>query len=214
MNSAVPKQFLLLQNKPVLYHTLAAFKKADPTIDIILVLPRDQVDYWQQLCQSYPEILQNTPHRIIAGGETRFHSSKNAIDSIEKSDETWVAIHDGVRPLIEPQTILKAFHYAAECGNSVVAVSSKDSIRIWDESSTSYKSVLRDDVKIIQTPQIFSIKSLKKAFNQPYSPGFTDDASVVEANGEVIHLIDGDYTNLKITTPEDLLVAENILQPK
>lgn len=214
MNSAVAKQFLLLQNKPILFHTLAAFKKADPSIELIVVLPKNQIDYWHELCKKFPEILDSAPHRIVEGGETRFHSSKNAIESIQTSEDALVAIHDGVRPLIEPHTINKAFECANELGNCVVAVSSKDSIRIWNETQKVFKSVLRDEVKIIQTPQIFSLKTLKKAFNQDYSPGFTDDASVVEAFGEIIHLTEGEYTNIKITTPEDLWVAENIRQPK
>lgn len=214
MNSAVAKQFLLLQNKPILFHTLAAFKKADPSIELIVVLPKNQIDYWHELCKKFPEILDSAPHRIVEGGETRFHSSKNAIESIQTSEEALVAIHDGVRPLIEPHTIIKAFECANELGNCVVAVSSKDSIRIWNETQKVFKSVLRDEVKIIQTPQIFSLKTLKKAFNQDYSPGFTDDASVVEAFGEIIHLTEGEYANIKITTPEDLWVAENIRQPK
>lgn len=214
MNSAVAKQFLLLQNKPILFHTLSAFKKADPSIELIVVLPKSQIDYWHQLTEQYPEIQEFTPHRIVEGGETRFHSSKNAIQSIQAEEDAWVAIHDGVRPLIEPQTINRAFACAKDLGNCVVAVSSKDSIRVWNESKKAFESVLREDVKIIQTPQIFTLNTLKKAFNQDYSPGFTDDASVVEAYGEVIHLTEGEYTNIKITTPEDLWVAENIRQPK
>lgn len=215
MNSAVAKQFLLLQNKPILFHSLRAFKLADPNIELIVVLPTNQFEYWQSLCVKFPEITLETPHKIIAGGETRFHSSKNAIDSIVHQDNCLVAIHDGVRPLIEPHTITKAFDLASELGNCVVSVSSKDSIRLWDAQAQEYKSVLRDEVKIIQTPQVFSISSLKKAFSQAYSPLFTDDASVMEANGEKVHLIEGAYTNIKITTPEDLLVAESILlQPQ
>ena len=214
MNSAVAKQFLLLQNKPILFHTLSAFKKAVPSIELIVVLPSNQMAYWKELCEKFPEILELTPHRIVSGGETRFHSSKNAIESINTVEDALVAIHDGVRPLIEPHTINNAFECANNLGNCVVAVSSKDSIRIWDKLNKTFKSVLRDDVKIIQTPQIFKLITLKKAFNQDYSTGFTDDASVVEAYGEVIHLTEGEYTNLKITTPEDLLVAENIIRPK
>ena len=214
MNSAVAKQFLLIQNKPILFHTLLAFKKSDPAIELVVVLPQHQLDYWSQLCVEFPEILELTPHRIVAGGETRFHSSKNAIDSIQEDADVFVAIHDGVRPLIEPATIHQAFDKANQLGNCVVAVSSKDSIRIWDDASKVYKSVRRDHVKIIQTPQIFLLSTLKKAFNQAYSSEFTDDASVVECFGETIHLIEGEYTNLKITTPEDLLVAEKIVEPK
>ena len=214
MNSAVAKQFLLLRNKPILFHTLLAFKAADPSTKLIVVLPANQIDYWQALCKQFPEIERETPHQVAIGGETRFHSSKNGITTLDEKEECLVAIHDGVRPLIEPETINKAFSHAQKAGNCVVAVSSKDSIRFWDSVSKCFKSVLRDEVKIIQTPQIFALSSLKKAFNQDFSPLFTDDASVIEATGETIHLIEGNYTNIKITTPEDLLVAESILQPK
>jgi 2-C-methyl-D-erythritol 4-phosphate cytidylyltransferase len=215
MNSAVAKQFLLLQNKPILYHTLLAFKAADENTALIVVLPEDQIAYWKSLCDQYPEILLKTPHQIVIGGETRFHSSKNGIAAIDSNQSCLVAIHDGVRPLIQPSTITKAYDMAADKGNCVVSVSSKDSIRLWNSTAKAYKSVLRDDVKIIQTPQIFELNSLKEAFSQTYSPLFTDDASVMEAHGATIHLVEGDYTNLKITTPEDLLVAESILaQPK
>lgn len=212
MNSAVAKQFLLLQNKPILFHTLRAFKLADPNTELIVVLPSNQIDYWEKLCAQYPEINLETPHQIIPGGETRFHSSKNGIGTIQSDQACLVAIHDGVRPLILPHTINKAFEVAEAKGNCVVSVSSKDSIRIWEANSKTFKSVLRDDVKIIQTPQIFELNSLKKAFNQTYSPHFTDDASVMEAHGASIHLVEGEYTNIKITTPEDLLVAESILE--
>lgn len=212
MNSAVAKQFLLLQNKPILFHALQAFKAADPNTELIVVLPADQIDYWKSLCEKFPEIEIETPHQIIQGGETRFHSSKNGISAIQTDQDCLVAIHDGVRPLIQPNTINKAFAMAEVKGNSVVSVSSKDSIRLWNANSQSYKSVLRDDIKIIQTPQIFKSNALKDAFNQAYSPLFTDDASVMEATGATIHLVEGEYTNLKITTPEDLLVAESILE--
>lgn len=212
MNSAIAKQFLLLQNKPILFHTLRAFKVADPETELIVVLPTNQIDYWKTLCLRYPEINHETPHQIITGGETRFHSSKQGIDYIESQDNCWVAIHDGVRPLINPRTINKAFESAFSFGNCVLAVSSKDSIRIWDHTENVFKSVNRDEVKVIQTPQIFELKSLKKAFNQAYSSFFTDDASVIESTGVFIHLLEGEYTNLKITTPEDLIIAESILK--
>lgn len=215
MNNAVAKQFLLLQNKPILFHTLLAFKAADANTALIVVLPADQVAYWKSLCEKYPEIMLETPHQIVFGGETRFHSSKNGLAAIDSSQPCLVAIHDGVRPLIQPNTINKAYDVAADKGNCVVSVSSKDSIRLWDSTAKAFKSVLRDDVKIIQTPQVFELNSLQDAFNQAYSPLFTDDASVMEANGSIIHLVEGEYTNIKITTPEDLLVAESILaQPK
>jgi 2-C-methyl-D-erythritol 4-phosphate cytidylyltransferase len=208
MNMSIPKQFLLLQNKPILFHTLAVFKKAIPDIELILVLPENQSDYWEKLGNEFPEIHTQTPHRLVAGGETRFHSSLHGIQAINEQTNCLVAIHDGVRPLIDQQTIQRAFSEAEIHGNAVVAVPSKDSVRLWDETQNAYVAVNRTDVRIIQTPQIFSLDSLKKAFANGYSPHFTDDASVIEHAGERIHLVEGNYANLKITTPEDLALAE------
>ena len=208
MNSSVPKQFLLLQNKPILLHTLAAFKAAIPDIELILVLPKDQFDHWAALGKEYPEIHTQTPHKLIAGGETRFHSSLAGIQAIEEQATCLVAIHDGVRPLIAHQTIQHAFKEAEIHGNAVVAVPSKDSVRMWDVDQNTFKAVNRTDVRMIQTPQIFTLDSLKRAFSKGYSPHFTDDASVIEEAGEAIHIVEGTYANLKITTPEDLALAE------
>jgi 2-C-methyl-D-erythritol 4-phosphate cytidylyltransferase len=208
MNSSVPKQFLLLQNKPILLHTLAAFKAAIPDIELILVLPKDQFAHWASLGKEYPEIHTQTPHKLIAGGETRFHSSLAGIQAIEEQATCLVAIHDGVRPLIAHQTIQHAFKEAEIHGNAVVAVPSKDSVRMWDVDQNTFKAVNRTDVRMIQTPQIFTLDSLKKAFSKGYSPHFTDDASVIEEAGEAIHIVEGTYANLKITTPEDLALAE------
>jgi 2-C-methyl-D-erythritol 4-phosphate cytidylyltransferase len=208
MNSSVPKQFLLLQNKPILLHTLAAFKAAIPDIELILILPKDQFAHWASLGKEYPEIHTQTPHKLIAGGETRFHSSLAGIQAIEEQATCLVAIHDGVRPLIAHQTIQQAFKEAEIHGNAVVAVPSKDSVRMWDVDQNTFKAVNRTDVRMIQTPQIFTLDSLKRAFSKGYSPHFTDDASVIEEAGEAIHIVEGTYANLKITTPEDLALAE------
>lgn len=208
MNMSIPKQFLLLQNKPILFHTLAAFKEAIPEIELILVLPENQFDHWEKLAIEFPEIHSQIPHRLVAGGETRFHSSLHGIQAINEQANCLVAIHDGVRPLIDQQTIQRAFSEAEIHGNAVVAVPSKDSVRLWNETQKAYVAVNRSDIRIIQTPQIFSLDSLKSAFAKGYSPHFTDDASVIEHAGEQIHLVEGQYANLKITTPEDLALAE------
>lgn len=208
MNMSIPKQFLLLQNKPILLHTLAAFKSAIPEIELILVLPENQFDYWAELSTQYPEISKQTPHKLISGGETRFHSSLNGIQAIEEQEDCLVAIHDGVRPLIDRNTILNAFKEASIHGNAVVAIPSKDSIRLWNEQENAFLAVNRADIRVIQTPQVFKLSSLTNAFSKGYSPHFTDDASVVEHAGEKIHLVDGTYSNIKITTPEDLALAE------
>ena len=206
MQSAVPKQFLLLQGKPVLYHTLAAFNQADASTEIIVVLPSDQFDFWKSLISELPTI----PHRLVAGGNSRFQSSQNAIQTL--TEDGIVAIHDGVRPLIDPFLISSSFQAAAEKGNAVLAVASKDSVRNYSDVKKSFQHVNRESIRLIQTPQIFSTKDLKEAFKQTYSDEFTDDARVVEALGIHINLVEGSYKNIKITTPEDLLLAEVLLK--
>lgn len=212
MNSTIAKQFLLLEGKPVLFHTLNQFKKADSSILLYVVLPKNQMDFWAKLCTEFPEIVTKTPHFLVEGGETRFHSSQNGLAAVEETEDCLIAIHDGVRPLIKPELISSAFKYAELHGNAIVSVPSKDSIRKWDSVLQKYVSVKRDEIRIIQTPQIFTLHSLRKAFIQTYSTKFTDDASVVESSGETIHLVDGDYANLKITTPEDLKLAESLMK--
>jgi len=206
MQSAVPKQFLLLQGKPVLYHTLAAFYQADASTEIIVVLPSDQFDFWESLISKLPTI----PHRLVAGGNSRFQSSQNAIQTL--SEDGLVAIHDGVRPLIEPALISSSFQVASEKGNAVLAVASKDSVRNYSNVKKRFQHLNRESIRLIQTPQIFSTKDLQEAFKQAYSDEFTDDARVVEALGIQINLVEGSYKNIKITTPEDLLLAEVLLK--
>jgi 2-C-methyl-D-erythritol 4-phosphate cytidylyltransferase len=206
MQSAVPKQFLLLQGKPVLYHTITAFYQADASTEIILVLPVDQFAYWETLIAELPPI----PHRLVAGGNSRFQSSQNAIQTL--TEEGMVAIHDGVRPLIEPALITASFQVALEKGNAVLAVASKDSVRFYADDKKRYEHLNRDAIRLIQTPQIFSVKDLQEAFKQSYLEDFTDDARVVEALGIYINLVEGSYKNIKITTPEDLLLAEVLMK--
>lgn len=206
MQSAVPKQFLLLQGKPVLYHTLAAFYQADTSTEIILVLPVDQFAYWETLIAELPPI----PHRLVPGGNSRFQSSQHAIQTL--TEDGMVAIHDGVRPLIEPTLITASFQVAFEKGNAVLAVASKDSVRFYSPEMDAFEHLNRESIRLIQTPQIFSVKDLQEAFKQSYSEDFTDDARVVEALGIHINLVEGSYKNIKITTPEDLLLAEVLMK--
>jgi 2-C-methyl-D-erythritol 4-phosphate cytidylyltransferase len=212
MNSTIPKQFLLLQGKPILFHTLNQFKKANSSIILYVVLPKNQMDFWAKLCSEFPEINATTPHILVGGGETRFHSSQNGLAAITETEDCLIAIHDGVRPLIKPELISSAFEYAELHGNAILSVPTKDSIRKWDSISQKYVAVKRDEIRIIQTPQISSIQSLRKAFTPSYSMEFTDDASVIESTGETIHLVEGDYANLKITTSEDLNLAESLMK--
>ena len=206
MQSAVPKQFLLLQGKPILYHTLKAFYEADVSTELIIVLPADQFTTWESLISNLPTL----PHRLVAGGNSRFQSSQNAIQTL--SEDGLVAIHDGVRPLIEPKLISTSFQEAAQKGNAVLAVASKDSVRFYSAEKERFEHLNRETIRLIQTPQIFSVKDLKEAFKQKYSDDFTDDARVVEALGIHINLVEGSYKNIKITTPEDLLLAEVLLK--
>ena len=207
MQSVVPKQFLLLAGMPVLMHTLKAFKQSSFSPILILVLPADYHDYWKQLCADHRFDL---PHQLVSGGETRFHSVKNGLDLIHEETGAVVAVHDAVRPLTDIEIIDNAYAYAAQNGNAVVAVKSRDSVRqVKDNQSIS---LLRDEIYLVQTPQTFQIDLLKKAYLQPFNPAFTDDASVVEKTGVGIKITEGNYRNIKITFPEDIAIAELLVK--
>ncbi len=200
MGLELPKQFLLLKGKPVLMHTIEVFSSID-SIQIIVVLPSNQIGYWKTLCQEYKF---NIPVQLVDGGETRFHSVKNALTLVDEN--TLVAIHDGVRPLISKEIIAVSFSVANEKGNAVTCVALKDSIRQTNHDSN--QSVNRSNYFLIQTPQTFKSDLIKSAYNNSKHTNFTDDASVLEEAGNEIFLIDGDYKNIKITTADDMLIAE------
>lgn len=206
MQSEIPKQFLLLKGKPILMHSLTAFHQFDQDLKIILVLPENQISFWNDLKEKYQFKIK---HEIAFGGETRFHSVKNGLEKI-KSEDGIVAIHDGVRPLLSQDLIKRAFAISSLKGSAIPVIPLKDSLRLVENESS--KIVNRSNYRLVQTPQVFDIKSLKDAYKQPYKAVFTDDASVVEANGKKITLIDGEEINLKITTPNDLVFAENLWQ--
>lgn len=207
MLSAVPKQFLLLCGKPVLMHTMQAFHHCESQPQLILVLRAAYHAYWQQLCVDHQFNIQ---HQLITGGETRFHSVKNGLEAIPGDTETLIAIHDAARPLISAKIIEEGYKHAAEHGNAVTAVKSRDSVRqLVDDAS---RSLWRDDIYLVQTPQTFKSSQIKKAYTQPYHVKFTDDGSVVEETGIKIELIEGSYRNIKITFPEDIAIAEAILR--
>jgi 2-C-methyl-D-erythritol 4-phosphate cytidylyltransferase len=199
MKSDIPKQFIEVGGLPILMHTLQRFKEADSTIEIILVLPESQFDYWEELCLKYNTV----PHQLVAGGKTRFQSGLNGLRVVD--NEGLVAIHDGVRPFVSAGIINESFKIASEKGTAVVSVPSKDSVRV------NGQAIDRSTVRLIQTPQTFQISLIKKAFETEELSTFTDDASVAEHAGFEINLIEGNYENMKITTPEDLLWAEVIL---
>lgn len=205
MASAVPKQFLLLNGKPVLMHTLSAFHQSAFLPEIIVVLNVAFHDYWKELCSKHHCVI---PHHLVNGGETRFDSVKNGIAITE--DPAIIAIHDAVRPLIETEIIDRSFMGAKKNGSAVVAVKSIDSIRrITGNTSISLP---REEIYLVQTPQVFQSELLKAAYRQPYNPFFTDDASVVEQFGGTMHIIAGNYDNIKITFPVDLDIAAYLIK--
>jgi len=241
MRSALPKQFLLLDGRPVLMRTAERFYSFDPSIEIILVLPEAHQALWHRLVKEYSFTVK---HTIVNGGDERFHSVKAGLEVIRAeadrensgSDslvaaenpgsvigeslvaaenpgtvigESLVAIHDGVRPLVSHDTIWRCFADAEEYGNAVPFIEPADSVRIL-KGDGSYPQP-RSEVRLIQTPQVFRSSIIINAYDKPYNPAFTDDATVAEAAGVTIHLTHGNRENIKITTPEDLVVAEATL---
>ena len=204
MNNDIPKQFLLLKNKPVLYYTLKAFTDAYENIEIILVLPEEHIGKGQEIIDGY---FHHSRIRITAGGRTRFHSVQNGLALI--NEESIIFVHDGVRCLITSDLIKKCYETAVENGNAVPAVECGDSVRLL--TANGNKIVDRNKVKLIQTPQTFHSKILLPAYKIDYKDKFTDEASVVEAYGLAINLIEGEKNNIKITTPADLHLAEILL---
>jgi len=207
MKAGIPKQFLLLGCRPLLMYSVDAFYHAVPGISIILTLPRQYIKAWNILCSDYSF---STPCRVVEGGETRFHSVKNGLDAAP--EEGLVAIHDGVRPLVSAELIMRSFDAAEQFGNSIPAIPVIESLRILENGGSH--PLERKNYRIIQTPQVFGVTSLRDAYKQPYREAFTDDATVFEGTGATIHLIEGDTENIKITTPDDLIIAECLLEPK
>jgi 2-C-methyl-D-erythritol 4-phosphate cytidylyltransferase len=208
MNADLPKQFLLLHGKPILMHTIAAFHACTLEPEVIVVLNIHQHQYWEELCKVYNF---NIPHQLVSGGQERFHSVSNGLQAIKGTGI--VAIHDAVRPLISPELIRRCFEVAAEKGNAVVGLQPTDSIRRINANGR-FEAIKRNMVALIQTPQAFDIKILRKAYLQPFRNDFTDDASVVEHMGTEIHLIEGERSNIKITFKEDMEIAKYYLTKK
>lgn len=207
INSATPKQFLELNGIPILIHTLNAFIRYSSQINIILVLPEDDMDTWKNLADKYNF---TTPITLQTGGSTRFESVKRGLQKI--SGNGLVAIHDGVRPLISEDIIGASFRLAAVHKTAVAAVRLKESIRMTDQDNT--KAVDRSKFRLIQTPQTFDVALIRNAYEIKDDPGLTDDASVAEKAGHVISLFEGSYENIKITTSEDLIVAAALMDAR
>lgn len=204
MGTELPKQFLPIGGKPVLMRTLEAFYTYNSEIQLILVLPHSQQDYWKQLCREYHFSL---PHVVADGGETRFHSVKNGLALVNTPG--LVGVHDGVRPFVSQEVISRCYDLAAEEKAVIPVIDVVETVRhLNGEGSVT---VNRDDYKLVQTPQVFDVELLKQAYNQSYTPHFTDDASVVEALGVPVALTVGNRENIKITTPFDLKIATVLL---
>ncbi len=207
IKSKLAKQFLELNGLPILMHTINAFVRYSSSVRIILVLPEDDLEIWNSLCEKFNFKIQLILQR---GGESRFQSVKNGLDKIEGNG--LVAIHDGVRPLVSEDIIGASFRLAAVHQSAVAAVRLKESIRMTDQDNT--KAMDRSRFRLIQTPQTFQVELIKKAYQQKEDASMTDDASVAERAGHIISLFEGSYENIKITTPEDLIIAEALLKQK
>ena len=204
MGADIPKQFLELGGRPLLMHTIERFRQFDKDIEIITVLPENQIIHWLELQEKYKFPVSQT---MVKGGKSRFHSVKNGLEFIESPG--LVAIHDGVRPFVSNDTIKRCFDTASRLGNAVPVILPSDTLRlIADEASTPLN---RLQVRLVQTPQVFNTSLLIEAYKQEYQPEFTDDAMVVERTGVRINLVEGNRENIKITNPEDLLISNAFL---
>ena len=205
MGGELPKQFIPVEGRPVLMRTLDAFHACDASIQLILVLPHDHQAYWHELCAQYQFAV---PHRIADGGATRFHSVQSGLSLVDAS-EALVAVHDGVRPFVGPEVIRRCYAEAEAHGAVVPVIPVVETVRqLVGEGS---KTVARDAYRLVQTPQTFRATLLRRAYEQPYCDAFTDDASVVEALGSAVSLVDGNRENIKLTTPFDLIVAKALV---
>jgi 2-C-methyl-D-erythritol 4-phosphate cytidylyltransferase len=205
MHTDIPKQFLNINGKPILFHTLKCFDNYLKGIPIILVLPEPYIDYWKSITKKNDFTIA---HQVAFGGQTRFHSVKSGLEHINESGI--VAIHDGVRPLVSKETLNRVFQKAEKDGNAIPAIVITESMRRIEPDNSVH--VYRDNYRLIQTPQCFHSDLIKKAYQQEYREEFTDDASVVEALGVKINLVDGNPENIKITRPIDLKFAEALLK--
>jgi 2-C-methyl-D-erythritol 4-phosphate cytidylyltransferase len=205
MNSETPKQFISIAGLPVIMHTINAFIRFDNTIHVVVVLPEFYFSYWKELCREHHF---SYPHILAKGGETRFHSVKNGLASVP--DDNVVAIHDAVRPLVSQKTIEEGFRNVLRFGNAIPVIPVNESMR-WREGMKN-QPVNRENLVIIQTPQVFEASLIKRAYNRVSSESYTDDATVLEAMGETIHLYEGNRENIKITHPDDLLISEILLK--
>ena len=206
MGSDIPKQFLPIGGKPVLMGTIERFREYSADLQIILVLPEAQQEYWLQLCKEYDFDVE---YRLANGGQTRFHSVQNGLALVPDDAEGVVGVHDGVRPFPSIEVIRNCYETAREKKAVIPVIPVVETVRHLEKEGSV--TVPRDEYKLVQTPQTFDIQLLKAANRQPYNDGFTDDASVVESYGYEITLVEGNRENIKITTPYDLKIAEVLI---
>lgn len=199
MGTKLPKQFLLINGKPILWLTLKRFYDYNPAMELILTLPEDWVTYWENVCENYEQI----PHQIVSGGKERYHSIQNAL---QHANGDLIAIHDGVRPFVNDDTLNNCFDLAQEKGSAIPCLPLKESLRQKDNDLS--KAVDRSLYLSVQTPQVFQNELIKEAYTLPFTPDITDDASLVEKLGKVAHTCLGNEENIKITSKSDLLWAE------
>jgi 2-C-methyl-D-erythritol 4-phosphate cytidylyltransferase len=205
MGSDIPKQFLPIAGKPVLMRTLERFRAYSSALQIILVLPEAQQDYWQELCKQYDFKVD---YQLANGGQTRFHSVQNGLALVPDDAEGVVGVHDGVRPFPSIDVIRNCYDTARTAKAVIPVIPVVETVRQFLSDNSGSITVPRDHYRLVQTPQTFDIQLLKAANRQPYNDGFTDDASVVESYGHAITLVEGNRENIKITTPYDIVVAE------
>ena len=206
MKASVPKQFLLVDGRPILMYTIEKFQAAMPELFLIVVLPAEHLITWKALCSEH---RFEVPHQVVSGGETRFHSVKNGLSVVKGG---LVAVHDGVRPLVSKETIHRCFEAASRAGAAIPVVPSSESVRV--VANFSSKALDRSTIRMVQTPQCFRYEWVKEAFEQDYRESFTDCASVVEAAGFSVSLVEGNPENIKITHPADLALASWVLSQK
>ena len=207
IGGSIPKQFLIVGGKPLLVRTINTFAEALPAAEIVVVLPEEHIEFWKNLAARF----EVAPHRCVAGGRERFHSVKAGISAL-REDTGLIAIHDGARALASKKLVIRAVQTAIESGSAIPAIAPVDSMRV--VSGEESHPIDRSTLRIIQTPQIFNAEILRKAYETDYIASFTDDASVVEYAGHKVTLCEGERSNIKITTVEDIAIAESFLTEK
>ena len=209
MGGGVPKQFQILGDKPVLMVTLERLHAIDPLMQLVLVLPADQIELWKEMCRQYSFAV---PLLLTKGGATRFHSVQNGLAQVDDIDEALVGVHDGVRPFVSQRVIDDCFREAWIHGAAIPMIDLQDSLRHIVGADGVTEVVPRDRYRLVQTPQVFKLSVLRRAYEQRFVETFTDDASVVEAAGMDVVAVEGNRENIKLTTPFDMLVARTLME--